>query len=80
MGDGLSDVFSYSSLSRSMALFTKTVCLLCFEPPAVSWDSRLKLMSGSSLSYLSPLERKCQRLNVYPLWLSEEPSAPSPAM
>lgn len=50
VGDGLSDVFSYCSLSRSISLFTETMRLLCSEPPTVSWNSRLKLMSGSSLS------------------------------
>lgn len=50
VGDGLSDVFSYCSLSRSISLFIETMRLLCSEPPTVSWNSRLKLMSGSSLS------------------------------
>lgn len=50
MGGGLSGVFAYSSLSRSIDLFMERLCLLCSEPPAVLWDSRLKLKSGSSLS------------------------------
>lgn len=56
---GLSDVLSYCSLSRSIDLFTESLCLLCAEPPAVLRDSRLKLISGSSLSQLPSLAGKC---------------------
>lgn len=35
VGDGLSDVFSYFSLSRNIGLFTETFRLWCSEPPAI---------------------------------------------